>query len=52
MAVDKAANTTYLTNLNYLRYLIQKLELNEYDPEFLTLSEQDEIEAYLISKKT
>lgn len=52
MAVDKAANTTYLTNINYLRYLIQKLELNEYDPEFLTLSEQDEIENYLISKKT
>jgi hypothetical protein len=51
MAVDKAANTTYLTNINYLKYLIQKLELNEYDPEFLTLSEQDEIEIYLTSKK-
>lgn len=51
MAVDKSANTTYLTNINYLRYLIQKLELNEYDPEFLTLSEQDEIEIYLTSKK-
>lgn len=52
MAVDKTINTTYLTNLTYLRYLIQKLESNEYDPEFLTLSEQDEIENYLTSKKT
>jgi len=51
MAVDKSANTTYLTNITYLRYLIQKLELNEYDPEFLTHSEQDEIEVYLTSKK-
>jgi hypothetical protein len=51
MAVDKAVNTTYLTNTAYLRYLIQKLELNEYDPEFLTISEQDEIEIYLTSKK-
>jgi hypothetical protein len=52
MTVDKVENTTYLTQIGYIRYLIQKLELNEYDPELLTYAEQDEIEAYLNSKKT
>jgi hypothetical protein len=52
MAVDKVENTTYLTQISYIRYLIQKLELNEYDPDLLTYAEQDEIEAYLNSKKT
>jgi hypothetical protein len=52
MAVDKVENTTYLTQVGYIRYLIQKLELNEYDPDLLTYAEQDEIEAYLNSKKT
>jgi hypothetical protein len=52
MAVDKVEKTTYFTQVGYIRYLIQKLELNEYDPELLTYAEQDEIEAYLNSKKT
>jgi hypothetical protein len=51
MAVDKTENTTYLTSLPYLRYLIEKIEKNEYDPELLTYTEQDEIESYLVNKK-
>jgi len=52
MAVDKTENTTYLTQVGYIRYLIEKLSQNEYDPELLTYAEQDEIEDYLKSKKT
>lgn len=51
MQVDKTENTTYLTQISYIRYLIQRLEVNEYDPDLLTYAEQDEIEAYLKSKK-
>jgi hypothetical protein len=51
MQVDKTENTTYLTQISYIRYLIQRLEVNEYDPDLLTYAEQDEIEAYLESKK-
>lgn len=51
MNVDKVENTTYLTNRAYIRYLIQKLELNEYDTELLTYAEQDEVETYLVNKK-
>jgi hypothetical protein len=51
MNVDKDQNTTYLTHVPYLRFLIQKLEQNEYDAERLTYAEQDEIEAYILHKK-
>ena len=50
ITVEKSQNTTYLTNLAYLRFLIQQLEQNGYDPELLTYAEQDEIEAYLTKK--
>lgn len=47
LLVNKTQNATYLQNQNYLRYLIKKLEKDEYDPELLTPSEQTEIKNYL-----
>lgn len=47
LPVNKTQNATYLQNENYVRYLIKKLEREEYDPEVLTPSEQIEIKNYL-----
>lgn len=47
LPVNKTQNATYLQNQNYLRYLIKKIEKDEYDPELLTPSEQTEIKNYL-----
>jgi hypothetical protein len=46
-SVDKTTNTSYLQNINYVQYLISKLDSGEYDPEWLTSAEQDEISDYL-----
>jgi len=45
--VDKTTNTSYLQNINYVQYLISKLDSGEYDPDWLTSAEQDEISDYL-----
>lgn len=45
--IDKGQNTTYLQNIAYIQYLISKIDSGEYDPEFLTVHEQDEISEYL-----
>jgi hypothetical protein len=50
MNVEKSENTTYLSNSQYLQFLINKLEQGKYDPEFLTNIERDEIELFLIKK--
>lgn len=47
LPVNKTQNATYLQNQNYLRYLIKKIEKDEYDAEMLTPSEQTEIKNYL-----
>ena len=47
LPINKNQNTTYLQSHNYLRYLIKKIELEEYDINVLTASEQDEISEYL-----
>lgn len=49
--LDKTTNTSYLSNVNYLQYLISKLDTGEYDPEWLTEAEQDEISQYLKSTR-
>lgn len=50
MNVEKNENTTYLSNPQYLQFLINKLEQGKYDPEFLTDVERDEIELFLVKK--
>ena len=47
LPINKSQNTTYLQNKNYLRYLIKKLDSEEYDPAQLTVAEQNEISNYL-----
>jgi hypothetical protein len=47
MHVDKKQNTSYLSNENYVRLLIEKLNNGEYLPEMLTEQEEDEIKAFL-----
>lgn len=48
--LDKLQNTVYLQNENYIKYLIQKLEIGEYDVNELTSFEQDEISRILQTK--
>lgn len=47
LPINKNQNTTYLQSKNYLRYLIKKLDSEEYDPTLLTVAEQNEISSYL-----
>jgi uncharacterized membrane protein (DUF441 family) len=47
MPINKNQNTAYLENKNYLRYLIKKLDKEEYDASNLTIAEQNEISNYL-----
>jgi hypothetical protein len=48
--VDKSQNTSYVQYIPYLQYLIQKCESGEYDTDYLTDAERDEIENHLSSK--
>lgn len=48
--VRKEQSDTYLHNQNYIKYLVEKLEKGEYDPELLSDSEQEQIELYLKGK--
>lgn len=45
--VDRNQNTSYLQNIAYIQYLISKIDSGEYDAEFLSEIEQDEITEYL-----
>lgn len=47
LVVDKNTSDAYLQNSTYVRYLIKKLESSEYDVEWLTAREQEEISKYL-----
>jgi len=48
--LDKNSNTTYLQNESYIQYLIAKIDTKEYDVDFLTDFERDEITEYFKSK--
>jgi hypothetical protein len=48
--VDKNQNTSYVQDVSYLQYLIEKCESGEYDAEYLTNAERDEIENFLSNK--
>jgi hypothetical protein len=47
IVLDKNKNTTYLQNIAYIQYMISRLDIGEYDPDYLTPAEQDEISEYL-----
>jgi len=49
--VRKEQSDTYLHNQKYIKYLVEKLEKGEYDPELLSDSEQEQIELYLKNNK-
>jgi hypothetical protein len=48
--VDKNQNTSYVQYIPYLQYLIQKCESGEYDADYLTDAEREEIESHLANK--
>lgn len=53
IVVDKQQNSTYLTNINYIDYLIECLKNGSIDIEILTEVEREEIEARLaVDKKS
>ena len=45
--INRDLSDTYLTNNDYIKHLVSKLETGEYDPEMLTNQEQDAVAAYL-----
>lgn len=45
--IDKNNTSVYLQNRDYVRYLVKKLENSEYDLEWLTAAEQEEISKLL-----
>lgn len=45
--INKEVSGSYLSNTNYLQYLMEKISTGEYDPEFLTGFEQDSITALI-----
>ena len=49
--VRKEQSDTYLHNQKYIKYLVEKLEKGEYDPDLLSDSEQEQIELYLKNQK-
>lgn len=49
--VDKSTNTAYTNNTAYINYLIEKMDSGEYDPDFLTDSERDQVTRQLASGK-
>jgi hypothetical protein len=48
--VDKALSDQYAYDTAYIDHLISKIESGEYDPELLSLAEQDQIEHRLKHK--
>jgi hypothetical protein len=48
---DKGQNNAYAYNTAYIDYLISKIDTGEYDPELLSDSERDQIEARLKETK-
>ena len=49
--VQKEQSDTYLHNQKYVKYLVEKLEKGEYDPDLLSDSEQEQIQLYLKNQK-
>ena len=47
MEVDKSNTDSYAYDDAYIKFLIEKIDSGEYDPEYLTEAEQDQIQRYL-----
>ena len=45
--MNKDLTDTYLYDEEYIRYLVTKIETNEYDVELLSNNERSQIEHYL-----
>ena len=52
IAVDKNQSDTYLFNLEYIKYLIEKIDCGQYDIELLSEHEKLQIEEYLSNQKS
>ena len=50
--VRKEQSDTYLHNQKYVKYLVEKLEKGEYDPDLLSDTEREQIELYLKNQNT
>ena len=50
IVVNKAQSTSYLYDLEYIKYLVKKIESGEYDIELLSDTEKQQIEEYLTKK--
>jgi hypothetical protein len=48
--IDKKLNRSYLHDVSYIQFLIDKLETGEYDADLLTDDEREEIASHLQSK--
>ena len=51
IAIDKDTNDSYTNNKAYVNYLIEKLESGEYDPDYLTDSEREQVAKQLSTGK-
>jgi hypothetical protein len=49
--INKEQTSTYLYDEEYVRYLVNKIEVGEYDVELLTESEKSQIEEFLLQNK-
>jgi len=49
--INKEQTSTYLYDEEYVRYLVNKIEVGEYDVELLTESEKLQIEEFLLQNK-
>ena len=49
--INKDSSNSYLTNDEYIQFLISKIESGEYDVELLSDYEKEQIESYLNSRK-
>lgn len=50
IVVNKEISTSYLHDHEYIKFLIQKIDLGEYDVDLLSESEKQQIEDYLTKK--
>lgn len=50
MAIDKEKTDTYLYDVEYIKYLVSKIETGEYDIDLVTEHEKEQIEEYLSQK--
>ena len=50
--INKDLTDSYLYDEEYIKYLVSKIEMGEYDPELLSDNERAQIEDYLRNQNT